>query len=125
MQATALTLLRLEVSNLDSSTRWYRRALGLKIPRGYVPPSPGITLLEGGGLRLWLHAGKPARANQSRFGLFLATRREVRAWRSHLDLSDAMPGPVRELDGLYGFTVADPDRYVLEFCSAEPESSDL
>lgn len=116
--------MRLEVSNLDTSTRWYRRALGLKPPKGQ-PASASTCLLEGSGFRIWLYAGAPARSARFRLGLFLPTRREVRAWRSHLDHSDAMPGPIQELDGLYGFTVADPDRYVLEFCTSEPEDLDL
>lgn len=124
MQPLPLSLLRLEVANLDTSTRWYRRSLALRPPRGASCP-PGSALLEGGGLRLWLHAGQPARSTQFRFGLNLATRREVRAWRSHLDNSDAMPGPIREVDGWYAFTVTDPDRYVLEFGSAQPEADDL
>ncbi|MBM3460775.1 MAG: VOC family protein [Armatimonadetes bacterium] len=113
MRLDHVSYLQIEVSNLDRSFRWYRRMLGL------VPAGPGR--LKGGLLLLSLVEGTVARARAFRFGVACSSRREVRAWRAHQDNNAGMPTPITEREGRYGFTIADPDSYVLEFFTAAPE----
>lgn len=96
--------------------------LGLKPPRPAPPPRDGVVSLQSPAFRLSLVAGTPSRARAFRFGLHLPSRAEVRAWRAHLDHNGGMPAPIQERDGTYGFTVADPDGYVLEFASDAREA---
>jgi catechol 2,3-dioxygenase-like lactoylglutathione lyase family enzyme len=119
-QAACISFLQLEVSDVERSLRWYRRSLGLKPQRG----GPANVLL-GASLTLALVGGTPSRARGFRFGLRLDTREAVRAWRAHLDHSSAMPTSIVEQDGVYGFSVVDPDGYVLDIGTVQPEDRSL
>lgn len=114
--------LQIEVSDVDRSGRWYRRALGMRL----LPPSAegGGALLCAGGFRLRLVAGTPSRARQFRIGVRLDDRATVRRWRAHVDASGGFGNPIADRAGYYGFTVADPDGYLVEFMTDADEVSE-
>jgi len=118
-----INYLQLEVADLDRSGRWYRRMLSLK-PAPTVRANELVILKCGQDLTLHLVRGSPARSRHFRIGLQLDSRPEVRAWRAHMDHNGATASPIEERDSYYGFILADPDGYVLEFFTAAPEDDE-
>jgi catechol 2,3-dioxygenase-like lactoylglutathione lyase family enzyme len=118
MKLESITFLQLEVTDPERSGRWYRRVLGMRL---LPPEKAGRRDLVGGQFRMRLIAGTPLRARAFRIGLHLDDRPTVRAWRKHVDASDAFPNPVVESEAYYGFTVADPDGCLVEFYTEREE----
>lgn len=113
-------MLQLEVTDVDRSGRWYRRVLGMRNKSSVG--AEGLTLQAQGDFQIRLVAGMSARPRNFRFGLQLSNRVEVRQWRAHVDAADTYANPIVERESYYGFTVADPDGYLLEFQTDAPEA---
>lgn len=73
------------------------------------------------GTRLRLVAGTPARSRSFRIGIRVDDRPTVRRWRAHIDASGGFGNPIVDRTAWYGFTVADPDGYLVEFYTDAPE----
>ena len=105
--------LRLGVSDLAQSERFYRDALGLNAERsGYdvVVRWPGfvLTLIE----------NPPADRAKFQFGFKVESRADVDEWSERLRKSGAqiVAGPA-ENNGVYRLFVLDPDSYEIEIFS--------
>lgn len=119
MKLDRINHVQLEVADLDRSVRWYKRMLGMRMT---PPTTDGARDLRAtGDFRLRLVTGTPARARQFRVGIHVESRVELRRWRAHVDASGGLGNPIVEREGYYGFTVSDPDGYMLEFYSEAAE----
>lgn len=120
MKLARINDLQIDVADVDRSGRWYRRMLGMRL----LPVTDeGVAELEStDGFSLRLVAGTPSHSRQFRIGVRLDDRSTVRKWRAHVDAGGGFANPIVERPGYYGFTVADPDGYLVEFMTDTDES---
>ncbi len=119
MKIEWFTDIQLEVGDPERSARWYRRMLGMKASPHAT--DEGRELHSASGLRLRVVLGTAQRSRQFRLGVHVAGRVEVRRWRSHIDANGGLANPITDTPDRYGFTIADPDGYLLEFYTETPE----
>lgn len=119
MKLERINDLQIDVTDVDRSGRWYRRILGMRLLP--APVDGGAVLVSAGGTRLRLVVGTPNRSRQFRIGVRVDDRATVRKWRAHVDAGGGFGNPIIEQLGYYGFTVADPDGYLVEFMTEADE----
>lgn len=120
MKLERINDLQIDVTDVDRSGRWYRRILGMRLLARSVD---GVTVLVStDGSRLRLAVGAPNRSRQFRIGIRVDDRATVRKWRAHVDAGGGFGNPIIDRPGYYGFTVADPDGYLVEFMTEADEA---
>lgn len=121
---TGISHLDLSVSDIDASSDWYVRVLGLRrLHRAELPGRTMVVLLAGeAGLIIGLnaHDGRPdGRFDERRVGLDhvgfgVASREDLDDWQRHLAESGVEHSPVEDTDVGSALVFRDPDNIQLE-----------
>jgi glyoxylase I family protein len=115
---TGVSHIELHVTDIDASTAWYKKAVGL-IERQAAPGKYAVLAPEAGGFRLGLSEKGPVDA-QAGFGhvaIALESMDVLRAWVEHLDAIGVPHTAIKENPfnrGVFSIDLHDPDGHEIE-----------
>ncbi len=127
---TGISHLDLSVSDIDASTAWYERVLGLRtLHRAEMAERTMVVMLaKDAGLIIGLnaHTGRPeGRFDERRVGLdhvgfSVPNREDLDVWQKHLAEQGVEHSPVADVDAGAALVFRDPDNIQLEIWWSKP-----